>query len=39
MVAAHPQAAVAWMENSGHMSFIEEPKACASALLYFVINK
>jgi pimeloyl-ACP methyl ester carboxylesterase len=39
MVAAHPQAAVAWMENSGHMSFIEEPKACASALLDFVINK
>jgi pimeloyl-ACP methyl ester carboxylesterase len=39
MVAAHPQATVAWMENSGHMSFIEEPKACASALLDFVINK
>jgi pimeloyl-ACP methyl ester carboxylesterase len=39
MVAAHPQAAVAWMENSGHMSFIEEPEACASALLDFVLSK
>lgn len=39
MVAAHPQATVAWMENSGHMSFIEEPKVCASVLLDFVINK
>ena len=38
MVAAHPQAEVVWMENSGHMSFIEEPEACASALLNFVIN-
>ncbi len=39
MVAAHPQAAVAWMENSGHMSFIEESEACASALLDFVLSK
>ena len=39
MVAAHPQAAVAWMENSGHMSFIEEPQNCAAALLDFVVNK
>ena len=36
MVAAHPQAKVAWMENSGHMSFIEEPQACATALLEFM---
>ena len=35
MGAAHPQAKVVWMENSGHMSFIEEPKACADALLGF----
>jgi pimeloyl-ACP methyl ester carboxylesterase len=38
MVAAHPQAEVAWMENSGHMSFIEEPEACAAALLGFVLK-
>ena len=36
MVTAHPQAQVAWMENSGHMSFIEEPQACATALLKFM---
>lgn len=36
MVAAHPQAKVAWMENSGHMSFIEEPERCATALLEFI---
>ena len=36
MVAAHPQAEVAWMANSGHMSFIEEPTACATALLDFI---
>lgn len=36
MVKNHPQAAVKWMENSGHMSFIEEPKACAEALLKFM---
>ena len=39
MVAAHPQAQVVWMENSGHMSFIEEPKACAEALLRFCCDK
>jgi len=36
MIETHPQAKVAWMENSGHMSFIEEPEACATALLDFV---
>ena len=36
MVAAHPQAQVAWLENSGHMGFLEEPEACAQALLGFV---
>lgn len=36
MVAAHPQAKVVWLENSGHMGFIEEAKACAAALLDFV---
>ncbi len=36
MVEAHPQAKVAWMESSGHMSFIEQPEECAAALLDFV---
>lgn len=39
MVAAHPQAKVAWMETSGHMSFIEQPEACATALLDFVLGR
>lgn len=37
MVAAHPQAKVVWLENSGHMGFLEEPKACAEALLEFAL--
>ena len=36
MVAEHPEAEVVWLENSGHMGFIEEAKTCASALLDFV---
>ena len=36
MVAEHPEANVVWLENSGHMGFIEEPAACAKALLDFV---
>ena len=36
MAAEHPEAEVVWLENSGHMGFIEEAKACASALLDFV---
>ena len=36
MVAEHPEAEVAWLEDSGHMGFIEESKACAAALLDFV---
>lgn len=36
MVAAHPRAQVVWLENSGHMGFLEEPEACAQALLEFV---
>ena len=35
-IARNPQAEVAWLENSGHMGFIEEPEACADALLNFV---
>ena len=37
MVEAHPQAKVVWLENSGHMGFIEEPEACAEALLEFAL--
>ena len=36
IISRHPQAKVAWLENSGHMGFIEEPEACAAALLEFV---
>ena len=36
MVAEHPEAEVVWLENSGHMGFIEEAQKCASALLDFV---
>lgn len=35
MVAAHPEARVVWLENSGHMGFLEEPEATAAALLDF----
>ena len=35
-ISLNPQAKVAWLENSGHMGFIEEPEACAVALLEFV---
>lgn len=36
IAAAHPQARVVWLENSGHMGFLEEPDAAAAALLDFV---
>ena len=36
MVAEHPEAEVVWLENSGHMGFIEESKVCATALLDFI---
>lgn len=35
-IALNPQAEVVWLEDSGHMGFIEEPTACAQALLDFV---
>ena len=38
-IARNPQAEVAWLENSGHMGFIEEPEACAEALLDFIEAK
>lgn len=36
MVAQHPEAKVVWLENSGHMGFIEEPEKTAEALLDFI---
>lgn len=36
MVAEHPEAGVVWLENSGHMGFLEEPEAAARAILEFV---
>lgn len=37
-IALNPQAQVVWLEQSGHMGFIEEPEACAEALKTFVLN-
>lgn len=39
IVANNPQAEVAWLEESGHMGFIEQPQACADALLDFVCRE
>ena len=36
MVAEHPEADIVWLDNSGHMGFIEEANTCAQALLEFV---
>lgn len=36
LVKEHPQARVVWLENSGHMGFLEEPEATAAAILDFV---
>ncbi|MDE5622425.1 MAG: alpha/beta hydrolase [Alistipes sp.] len=36
MIAAHPEAQVVRLENSGHMGFLEEPEATAAAILDFV---
>lgn len=36
MVAAHPEAEVVWLENSGHMGFIEEPESAAAAIRAFM---
>ena len=37
-ITLNPQAKVVWLEQSGHMGFIEEPEACAEALKTFVLN-
>lgn len=36
IAANHPQAQIVWLQNSGHMGFLEEPEAAAQALLAFV---
>ncbi len=36
IVESHPQAQVTWLEKSGHMGFLEEPKATAEAILDFI---
>lgn len=35
LASAHPQAEVAWLDNSGHMGFLEEPARSAEILLRF----
>jgi len=35
VIEAQPQARVAWLDNSGHMGFIEEPEKCAEAIIDF----
>ena len=36
LAAAHPQAEVAWLDDSGHMGFLEEPDRSAEILLQFI---
>jgi pimeloyl-ACP methyl ester carboxylesterase len=36
VIAAQPAAAVVWLENSGHMGFVEQPREVAEALLRFM---
>ena len=38
IIARNPQAEVAWLDDSGHMGFIEQPAECAKALLDFVVG-
>ncbi len=35
IAADHPQARVVWLDDSGHMGFLEEPGKCAAAILEF----
>ena len=39
IAAEHPQAHVVFLENSGHMGFIEQPEAAADALIEFIGNE
>ena len=36
LIQAHPQAEIAWLENSGHMGFLEEPDASAEIIRSFI---
>lgn len=36
MVKQHPKAQVVWLENAGHMGFLEEPQRVAESLLRFL---
>lgn len=36
MASRHPEARIVWLENSGHMGFVEEPDLCAEAILEMV---
>lgn len=36
MVGDHPEAEAVWIENAGHMAFVEEPETTARAILEFV---
>lgn len=36
LIQAHPQAEIAWLENSGHMGFLEEPDTSAEILRSFI---
>ena len=38
IIARNPQAEVAWLDDSGHMGFIEQPAECAKALVDFVVG-
>ncbi|MEE0863699.1 MAG: alpha/beta hydrolase [Alistipes sp.] len=33
----HPEARTVWLDESGHMGFIEEPERCAQAILDFIL--
>lgn len=38
IIKEHPQAATMWLDNSGHMGFIEEPEASAKAIVDFCLT-
>lgn len=37
LAASHPQAEILWLENSGHMGFLEEPAQTAAGLLQGIL--
>lgn len=38
MIERNPQAEVVWLENSGHMGFVEEPEKAAEAIIDFCLR-